>query len=791
MDKFVIITSTKRKSESNVTHPSSISVNSSIPKPSTSSTSSSNDNVNVDDNGNDGIPPESQKLPKMQNVGFTIDGNEPNHGHESHGKTGKSQFTGVFTASGEKKFRYLNAKWYADYPWLHLDVHSGRLFCFYCVKARQNNLLITHKLAYEPTFIDHGFQDWKNAIRAFQRHAMCDCHREAVCAYSMASKPGIDAKLNAQIANDQHMASLALEVIVSSLLYLGKQGLAIRGHEETHSNFYQLLQLRSDDSKVLKEFLQKRKSFISPQIQNEILQIVAHETLRSIVKNIKNSKFYSIIVDGTTDQSTKEQVSICIRYVSDLVPIEAFIGLYEIADGTGEALSSIVIDALVRLDLPLMALRGQCYDGAHNMSGKIKGVKTRLQLIEPKAIYVHCFAHALNLSIQDAVRSVPMFRDILQCIHDLAVIVHGSAKRLEKFAEIAKGVDNSINSNIVTPRPICQTRWTVRFSAIDAALRSYPILIEYLSQVADMATVDDSSSKANGLLKQFEDGLTCFGMLSSHEVFALTDRLSCTLQSSSATVSGSTEAVQVTLLRLEAMRTDEHFTKLWSDAEAKIAEYSLNSIKLPRFVQPPRKYDYDGGTSRTAMSVSFSTPRDYYRIQYFAFLDSVMTHIRDRFDQPGIRVYNQVENLLIKACKGDDFSLEIADVCSFYNDISQNRLSLQLKMIASVFPSVLDVTTLIQQFRQKCPEVQSLFPEVKELLEVVLVVPASSATAERSFSLLRRLKTYLRSTTNQARLNHLAVITIHREEVEKIQNSDIKKIFVNANEYRQTIFGKV
>jgi len=41
-------------------------------------------------------------------------------------------------------------------------------------------------------------------------------------------------------------------------------------------------------------------------------------------------------------------------------------------------------------------------------------------------VYVHCFAHSLNLSIQQAASGVPLFRDVLQCMYDLSVVVRGS-----------------------------------------------------------------------------------------------------------------------------------------------------------------------------------------------------------------------------------------------------------------------------------------------------------------------------------------------------------------------------
>ena len=58
---------------------------------------------------------------------------------------------------------------------------------------------------------------------------------------------------------------------------------------------------------------------------------------------------------------------------------------------------------------------------------------------------------------------------------------------------------------------------------------------------------------------------------------------------------------------------------------------------------------------------------------------------------------------------------------------------------------------------------RSMFNQVNKLLHIVLTIPVTTSTAERSFSTLRRLKTYLRSTMSQTRLNHLMLLHIHRQ----------------------------
>jgi len=74
---------------------------------------------------------------------------------------------------------------------------------------------------------------------------------------------------------------------------------------------------------------------------------------------------------------------------------------------------------------------------------------------------------------------------------------------------------------------------------------------------------------------------------------------------------------------------------------------------------------------------------------------------------------------------------------------------------------------------------------------VVGLLPASSATAEQSFSTLRRLKNYLRLTRpiTQDRLNHVVVHHVHKTRVDALDINKIKQLFIHANEYRRSVFG--
>jgi len=72
------------------------------------------------------------------------------------------------------------------------------------------------------------------------------------------------------------------------------------------------------------------------------------------------------------------------------------------------------------------------------------------------------------------------------------------------------------------------------------------------------------------------------------------------------------------------------------------------------------------------------------------------------------------------------------------------------------------------------------------MLTLLLVVEASSATTERGLRALRRLETYLRATMKQERLNHLTVLHVHQDGLQKVKGD-----FVSANEYRRRVFSHI
>lgn len=118
------------------------------------------------------------------------------------------------------------------------------------------------------------------------------------------------------------------------------------------------------------------------------------------------------------------------------MPSEYLLGFYNVNSTTADALYKAVMDVFVRFQFDMPKLRGQCYDGASNMSGRHNGLHAKIMMQEPRALYVHCNAHNINLVVQYAISTVPWTRDNIGVAKEIIRFFRDSPKRLFEFKEI-------------------------------------------------------------------------------------------------------------------------------------------------------------------------------------------------------------------------------------------------------------------------------------------------------------------------------------------------------------------
>lgn len=332
-------------------------------------------------------------------------------------------------------------RWKKDNPWLALNDDSF-MICIICTRAINEELVTIaapNDIASKETWVNLSFSNWKHAAERVKNHAKSSLHIH--CAETLANRGKVNVVQHLFTAQQKQMMDhrTALRKVFSTLRVLGRQGLAIRGDKnDGSSNLMTILKARAEDVKELETWLQRTgHKWLHHDIQNEILEAMATEVMLHIMEEIKNAEYFSILLDETADVSKTEQVSIYIWVVSsDLQALEYFVGFYSTANTKAEALFSFVKDVLLRFGLPLSKLRGQCYDGAANVSGKISGLQQRIREEEPRALFIHCNAHNLNLVVQDGIEKVLPARKFIGEVKDLINFVRDSPKRVAKFKDL-------------------------------------------------------------------------------------------------------------------------------------------------------------------------------------------------------------------------------------------------------------------------------------------------------------------------------------------------------------------
>lgn len=269
-------------------------------------------------------------------------------------------------------------------------------------------------------------------------------------------------------------------------------------------------------------------------------------------------------------------------------------------------------------------------------------------------------------------------------------------------------------------------------------------------------------------------------------MFEPTEDCSKAVQSKTLSAIDAKKATTTTADSLERLRDDDRFDRLYDDCVEQAERMGVDQPRLPRRVRPLRRYD-DGDPGYHPQDC-----RDKYRQLYNEFIETAVSTIRQRFNNPSYELFSAMEAMLLQAATTGLVNHDsVKFLCDhFGNDIQSARLQRQLAVLCDICASkdVADISDIVHSMREM-GAVATMLTEVVQLLQLYLVMPASVATAERSFSTLRRMKTYLRSTMTAQRLNAVMILNVHRELANKLCVKDVMHEFIVRNDIRKDTFG--
>ena len=283
----------------------------------------------------------------------------------------------------------------------------------------------------------------------------------------------------------------------------------------------------------------------------------------------------------------------------------------------------------------------QCYDGASVMSGCQSGVQRQVQEFAPHALYIHCYAHCLNLALFDCAKSVPVGWEFFALVQALYTFI--STPKSHCVCKDAKKLrpDKQVHQ-LQQPS---DTRWACRQGAVHAICCIFDAVLATLEEIED----DNDRTKAmeaRGLLLQVK----CFKFVLSLVVFdrllSCSKGLSDVLQSTQLDLAKAADLVSALIETFEDFRSDKSWKKVFEYAVS-VSQHRTIEVEAPKKRQSRQPRRLDDTIVDTSLGHREAPPincSEHFKVTlYFAVLDAFLSELKKRFDSKNLQIMKSVQ----------------------------------------------------------------------------------------------------------------------------------------------------
>jgi hypothetical protein len=397
------------------------------------------------------------------------------------------------------------AKRQRQFAWL-IPTDGGAL-CKICVSYYASRLLPGD---HPGVFVTKPFNNWKKSTGATEKnnkllkHANSDNHRTAESfenhGFIMETTARtVYSMVHAQSVEEQRTKLNRIADFIEVAYYLYKNEIA----HTTHYSSLLALIARLDSGHNIQRFMDMsplNATYESHNTATEFLQAVSDWLTAGLLSRVRASPAIAVLADESTDVRTRNELSVCMRFLENGMAVETFIGLTQLKSTAAEDVKVAILTMLTEHKVPLDRIYWMAFDGASNMSGKKNGVQAKLKaegLINGN--YVHCRSHLLNLAAANVANAIKPLQTLLSALNSTWRFFHGSPKRHNRLVDMKKILDDPELELVSTG----DTRWTSHYRAVKAVKLSLRSLVMTLQDIH--CSSGDLSSEAGGLLLTFQN----------------------------------------------------------------------------------------------------------------------------------------------------------------------------------------------------------------------------------------------------------------------------------------------
>ncbi|CAF3369991.1 unnamed protein product [Rotaria sp. Silwood2] len=669
----------------------------------------------------------------------------------------------------DKDNRTFRMQWFTNRPWLEYSVEKDSTFCYYC---RHFSHFIASSRFTKDVFTTQGFNNWKRALaqdRGFNQHVSSQAHIMSTAnfyEYQSRRQSGTTVlnildKSRAELIRQNRNKLIKIS---SAILLCAKQCISLRGHDESldslnRGNLIEILKWSSTTDPLAKAILEESASnatYLSHQIQNELLNIMANQIRDRISKKLAGN-VYTLLADEAVDASHNKQLSICVRFVDDEHELkEYFLGFIRLHDFDAASLAKEIANHLVKHNISMSMCIAQCYDGAAVMSGQYSGVHAILQQnFMPKAIYIHCMAHRLNLVICHVCLVIPYIEEFFSILSNIHNYFISSGVTNRYFCDAQKLLKLDTTSKL---KKWGNTRWDSRFKSIDAIKNNFPAIIKALEDL-----VEDGGSRAvgaRGLFVHMKESMFIVAMFILHRLLGpikiLSDQLKVCVDLGSAK-----NLISTLYEQLNDMKNEKSFKELY---EQIVLFGKENGVDLNESIRNRRQQTIPSRFKGCFVMAplghrDYCTNEDKFRTNmYFSTIDCILIELQDRLSCEKLQIAESISSLSPSSETFLDIQMlqPLIDHLCLDNSMIKNEISVIKPMLKNkTLSTVFDLLNELKPMKDA-------FPSTIELIKSGITFPVSSVTCERTFSKMKLIKTYARNSMGDERLSDLSILAIEK-----------------------------